>query len=713
MIRINGNTIHLQAGDMSYVMFITDEKYLMHFHFGKKIKDRDYSLMEEYIWEDFGFTTDVTALDVHPQEYPAYGRSDLRDPAYEIKNVFGNTLSELTFKEYNIIKGTLPIKGMPSLFSDGDGETLEVVMEDKATGLLVKLYYTVFDKYSIIARNAVLCNNSDNEMVIESAFSASVDLPVNDYEIIYFSGAWARERYMQRTPLKQGLMANIGNMRGASGHQLNPFVMVATEGATETEGDVYGFSLIYSGNHSTVAKVDHFGCTRIRQGINPSGFEWTLKKGESFATPQSVICYSADGFGTMSHNYHRLYKKHLMRSKWKDRRRPLLVNNWEGTYFDFNEEKILEIAKVGMEVGLDLFVLDDGWFGNRNDDKTSLGDWFVNRDKLPSGIDGLAKKINDLGLMFGLWFEPEMISRESELYKKHPDWAIQVEERRAVEVRNQLILDITRDEVKEYVIETVSGILSSANIGYVKWDMNRQMTDMPCKGYNHRYTLALYEIMEEITSRHPDVLFEGCSAGGGRFDAGILAYMPQIWASDNSDAVARLSIQHSTSMCYPVYSISTHVTASPNGQNGRITSLKTRGDTAYMGTFGYELDLTKATDAEKEEIKKQVEFQHKIADLVRCGDFYRLMSPYEGNFCGWEMVSEDKSEALLYVCKVLVLAQCKDKRIKLLGLDPDARYVDSRTGKIYDGDFLINFGIRVNYKDCDFATEIVHLTKVE
>jgi alpha-galactosidase len=468
---------------------------------------------------------------------------------------------------------------------------------------------------------------------------------------------------------------------------------------------VYGFSLIYSGNHSTVAKIDQFGGLRIQQGINPYQFKWELKPNEKFYTPQSVICYSDSGFGAMSREYHDVYRNNLMRSKWTHKNRPLLINNWEGTYFDFTEEKLLAIAKKAKEVGLDLFVLDDGWFGKRNNDMCSLGDWVVNQEKLPSGIDGLAEKINNLGLKFGLWFEPEMVNPDSDLYRKHPDWAVKVSERTPIEIRNQLVLDLSRDDVCEYIIEAVSNILRTANVEYVKWDMNRQITDMPYLGYNHRYTLGYYRIMSTITSSFPNVLFEGCSAGGGRFDAGVLAYMPQIWTSDNSDAVSRLKIQYSTSMCYPVSSISTHITASPNHQCGRVTSLKTRGDVAYAGTFGYELDITKSSEKEIDEIKKQIEFDKSIQTLIREGDLYRIESPYETNYCSWEIVSKDKKQVFLFACKILTVAMTKNPRVKLRGLDPNKKYRSTSTGKIYGGDMLMYRGIKINYKNADFATE--------
>lgn len=715
MIIQNGKTIYLQGRDISYIMYENDCGDLLHFYFGKKLTpDTDCSAEVASLENGWGFATNEFSLDTYQQEYPAYGHSDLRNPAYQIINKYGNAVSHLKVKEYKIHSNeTTTITGMPCLFKGNNhADTLEVILSETALGFDVHLYYTVFDEYNIIARSSKIINKSDSDIEIFSAYSASLDLPMGDYDIIHFAGTWGRERSMERTSLKMGMKAEIENARGGSGHQLNPFAIIASPDASETNGDAYGFSLIYSGNHSTVAKIDQFGALRVQQGINPHQFRWTLSNGDCFETPQCVMCYSNEGFGKLSREYHDVYRNNLMRSKWTHENRPLLINNWEGTYFGFTEEKLLAMAQRAKEAGLDLFVLDDGWFGKRNNDRCSLGDWVVNMEKLPSGIDGLAKKINDIGLKFGLWFEPEMVSPDSDLYRAHPDWAIKVEERTPVEVRHQLILDLSRDEVCEYVIEAVSNILSTANVEYVKWDMNRQMTDMPGIGYNHKYTLGYYKVMATITSAFPHVLFEGCSAGGGRFDPGVLAYMPQIWASDNSDAVARLKIQYGTSMCYPVYSISSHVTASPNHQCGRITSLKTRADVAYAGTFGYELDITTATDEEFEEIKAQIKFDKQIAPLMRDGDLYRLESPFDGNYCSWEIVSKDKSQIFLFACKILAVAQTTNPLIKLQGLSPDKKYRCTQTGKVYGGDLLMYKGIKMNYRIRDFETVVMTFEEI-
>ncbi len=709
MIIQNGKTIHLRGRDISYIMLETGTGELLHYYFGRKIADFDYSLRMEEWQETMGYATNVFPLDVYPQEYPAYGWSDLRNPAYQVVNKYENAVAHPTIKDYIVHRGqTAEIPGMPALFQGSQAaDTLEIILFDEAIALEIHLFYTVFEEYNIIARNVVLVNQSDAKMELLSAYSVSLDLPMGDYDMIHFAGTWGREREMVRTPLKYGVKAEAENARGGSGHQINPFVMIASPDSDEVHGEVYGFSLIYSGNHSTVAKADQFGGLRVQQGINPHQFRWTLAGGESFHTPQSILCYSNEGFGALSREYHDVFRNNLMRSPWTKECRPILINNWEGTYFDFTEEKLLAMAAKAKEAGIELFVLDDGWFGKRNNDRCSLGDWIVNKEKLPSGIDGLARKMNDLGLKFGLWFEPEMVNPDSELYRAHPDWAVTIKERTPVEIRHQLVLDLSKDEVCQYIIQALSNILSNANIEYVKWDMNRQITDMPYLGYNHKYTLGYYKIMSTITQAFPHVLFEGCSAGGGRFDGGVLAYMPQIWASDNSDAIARLKIQYSTSMCYPVYSISSHVTASPNHQCHRITSLKTRGDVAYAGTFGYELDITACTEEEFAEIKEQLVFEKEIRQLVRDGDLYRLLSPYEGNYCSWEIASKDKTKVFLFACKVLAVAQTKNPSLKLAGLDPKKQYRHVQSGRVYGGDMLMYRGIRIDYKLQDFATEVL------
>ena len=714
MIIKNNNTFHLQGRNISYIMAVDSFGNLIHIHYGRKLHDKDYDKTNTKYVNWAAYDENNITLENTQQEYPSYGHTDLRNPAYTVKNVDGNSISQLKYKDYTIKENYIPeIEGMPSLFiGNKSAQTLEITLEDKISGVEVVLSYSVFDDYDVILRNTRIHNISDSTIEIDSAYSANLDIAKGNYDLIYFSGGWGREREFCRSEIQQGAKIDISNARGGSGHTLNPFIMVSEHNADEDKGNVYGFSLIYSGNHSSMIECDQYGNIRVQQGINPFMFKWTLEKGESFVTPQCVMCYSENGIGGLSRELNDVYRTNLCRSKWADKDRPILINNWEATYFDFDEDKLLSIAKRAKEAGVELFVLDDGWFGTRNDDFSGLGDWTVNYDKLPSGIDGLAKKINDIGLKFGLWFEPEMVNPDSDLYRAHPDWAISVPNRISSLSRNQLILDLSRDDVCDYIITAVSDVLKSANIEYVKWDMNRPMTDMPYEGYNHKYTLGFYKIMDAITGAFPNILFEGCSGGGGRFDAGVLAYMPQIWTSDNSDAAARLKIQYATSMGYPVSAISAHVTAVPNHQNGRITSLKMRADTAYAGVFGYELDITKMSDTELAEIKKQVETDKKLRTLMRTGDFYRILSPYDTNYCSWEMVSKDKQEVFFYSAKIFSVANSHDIRIKLKGLDAEAKYMDTVTGEVYGGDELMYYGVEPKYDMHDFASYTMMLNRV-
>ena len=713
MIIQKNKTVHLLGKNISYVLMENQEGDLLNFHFGQKIATEDYAAQPE-LWEEaYPMLSNTVYLRSFPQEYPSFGHNDTRIPAYRVRNRFGNLISRLKVKEHRIHRGkTVEVVGMPSLF--GCADTLETVLEDVSVGLEVHLYYTVFDDYDVIARHAVLINRSAEELTLTGAYSANVDLPEDQYELIHFAGEWGRELGLERSPLHRGMRAETADNTGRGSRECGPFAMVATAGADEEHGQVYGFSLIYSGNHSTRVQVDVSGKVRIQQGISTEGFSWTLQSGESFHTPQSVLCYSAKGFGQLSRQYHRLYRHHLMRSTRTHQPRPVALNNWEATYFDFNEEKLLSLAVKAKEVGVDLLVLDDGWFGKRDNAESSLGDWVVNRQKLPSGIEGLAKKINALGLKFGLWFEPEMVSPDSELYRAHPDWAIRVPQTEPAVRRWQLVLDLTREEVREYVVNAVVQVLACGMVDYVKWDMNRDILDVPGEGFYHRYVLGYYHIVSRLTQMFPQILFEGCSSGGGRFDPGVLAYMPQIWTSDNTDAVSRLKIQYSASMCYPLSAISNHVSAVPNHQVGRVTSLKTRADVAYAGVFGYELDLTKLEEAELEEIRGQITFAKHIQQLIFTGDLYRLRSPYEGNECAWSVVSKEKDHAFVMTCRILsvIRQQYYEPKVKLAGLDPQARYMDVATGKVYSGDLLMHRGLTFRYPLEDFATCVMELKRV-
>ena len=720
MIIQKGKTIHLQTKNASYVMYRNHEEDFLNFHFGKKIAAWDYTQDEELLEEAFqvfASTNKHPNLSSLPQEYPAYGRSDQKHPAFQLVNALGNSITCLKYKECRVLEGqAFQMAQMPTLFAgDGKVDTLEVVLADDAIGLEVLLYYTVFEDYDVIARNAVIVNKADGAIELSAAYSANLDLPQGKYDLIHFCGDWGRERGLERTTMTKGAILEICDNTGRGSRWNNPFVMVATADADEEHGDVYGFNLIYSGNHSTVAQMDWAGRVRVQQGISGQSFRWVLEPGEEFLTPQSVICYSANGFGELSHKYHGLYQNHLMRSPWAKKQRPVLLNSWEGCYFDFDEQRLLTMAENAKKVGIELFVLDDGWFGKRNDAKSSLGDWFVNTQKLPEGVKGLAEKINALGMEFGLWFEPEMISPDSQLCRAHPDWVIRVPQVEPLEYRYQWVLDLTKQEVCDYVVKVISDILADANITYFKWDMNRIVTDVPYDGFYHGYVLGYYNIMSRLTEAFPQILFEGCNSGGGRFDPGVLAYMPQIWTSDDSDAIARLKIQHGTSFCYPLSSMGAHVSPIPNNQVGRVTSLKTRGDVASFGMFGYELDIAQMTEEELEEAKQQIAFAKHIQPLVREGLFHRLRSPFESNDTVWQLVSRDQSHVFVMGCRVLNVIRNKrhlEDKVRLRGLDPEAIYEDVNTGKQYPGSLLMGRGIQLRYEMIDFATCTMELKRV-
>lgn len=705
MIFENGKTIHLVGKSISYVMCINEYGDLTHYHFGSRIPDCDYSARIPWYAHMLYYAPEgEVGLENTMQEYPAFGHVDLRTPAYTVVNSDKNAISRLRYKAHRIYNGKYAVDGMPALFAgDSSVQTAEITLSDDVAGFDVVLYYSVYDEYDIITRSVKFVNTGKAEISINRALSANLDLPEGNYDAIYFDGVCYRERQLERTPVSLGSTIEISNARGGSGHHMNPFVMVCSRDAGETYGEVYGFSLVYSGDHATFVSNDIYGFPRIQCGINPHNFEWTLKESGTFMTPECVMCYSANGFEQLSHSYHEVYSNNLCKSEWAKKPRPIVINNWEGTHFDFNEEKILAMAERAKYVGCELFVLDDGWFGKRNDDKSSLGDWYVNREKLPDGISGLADKINAIGLDFGLWFEPEMISPDSDLYREHPDWAIHVPNRPASLGRNQYMLDLTREDVCDYVIESVKSVLSSANIKYVKWDMNRYMTDCPSLGYSHKHVLGFYKVMDAVCTAFPDVLFEGCAAGGGRFDPGVLAYMPQIWTSDNTDPTSRVRIQYSTSFVYPLKSISSHVASSPNNNSKRSVSLEFRGGVAMTGAFGYEFDITKLSNEETEKLKRFTEEYKSLRSVFDNCKFYRLQNPYDGEYGSWETVSADGSTVILFNSKRLFEFMTIPERVKLRGLDCNAVYENTRTGEKRYGAELMNIGIDPEYTENEFT----------
>ena len=717
-------TFNISTKNTSYICGIADSGLLVHIYYGKKTGD-------------IGCTEDLTAYygnaftPIEPDIVNGTGANtaqfeyqsadtDYRTPAISVIAADGSPTVRLRYKSHKIFDGKPKLSGLPAVYTESDSEaqTLIITLKDDYTGLTVDLKYTAMYEFDAITRSAEIINNGTADASVMCALSCMVDFCGTDFDFVHLHGAWARERHIERVHVAHGNIS-IDSKRGASSHHHNPFFALCSKNADEDAGEVYGFNLIYSGNFIAGAEKNAWDITRAYIGINPFNFKWNLKPGESFVTPEAVLVYSDSGFGKMSRIYHKLYRTRLARGKYRDTSRPVLINNWEATYMEFDEEKILDIAKKAKDLGIELMVLDDGWFGHRDSDNSSLGDWYSDKRKLPNGVEGLAKKVTEMGMKFGLWFEPEMISPDSDLMKAHPDWYMHTNDRAPALGRNQLILDYTRDDVCEYIINAVSNILENAPVSYVKWDMNRNMSDIGSPMLSaqnqqeaaHRYILGLYKVMDALTSRFPDVLFESCSGGGGRFDGGILYYMPQGWTSDDTDAVERMYIQYGTSLVYPSSCMAAHVSAVPNHQTGRVTPLKTRGDVAMCGRFGYELDLTKLTAEESEIVKEQINRYHKLEGIIHNGDMYRIKSPFEGNTVSWEFVSEDKNTVVLCVYKILTKVEHELESIKLKGLIPDAMYKNTQTGNIYRGDALMNIGLK-KHGFTDFSSEITVFEKL-
>lgn len=722
----SSKTFNLSTSKTSYVLKVLDSNHVAHVYWGKKIKAKnlDYVLRSKN-WGSFLTNTDNIddfMLEMTPQEYPGYGSTDLRTPAVELQFSDGTSATDFRYESHNIYAGKNKLNNLPATYVEDENEamTLELTLVDSLKNVKLILSYSVFEEFDAITRSVKIINESNEDVNINRVLSANVDFRDSDYELLQLSGAWARERHIIRKEIRSGSQS-IESRRGSSSHAQNPFMALVRKDTTEQHGEVYGFSLIYSGNFLANVEVDMYENARAQIGINPFDFTWLLKSKEEFTAPEAVLVYSNEGLTGMSHIYNCLYGKRLCRGKYRDEVRPILINNWEATYFDFNETKIKEIAREATNLGMELFVLDDGWFGKRDDDNSSLGDWFVNEEKLKGGLNKLATEINEMGLQFGLWFEPEMVSPISELYKKHPDWCIHIPGRNRSEARRQLILDYSREDVCNYIIEKISEVLSSAPISYVKWDMNRNMSEigsakLPANRQRevaHRYILGLYKVLEEITTRFPDVLFESCSGGGGRFDPGMLYYMPQTWTSDNTDAIERLKIQFGTSMVYPNASIGCHVSAVPNHQVDRITPIETRGVVAMSGNFGYELDITKLPESEKEIIKEQVKLYKEIRETIQFGKCYRLSSPFENNDVAWMFISKDCEEIIVSFVRTLAKPNSKFISLKLVRLDESSKYEILGENIIVGGDELMNIGLNVPELKGDYQAKMWRLKKVK
>lgn len=696
---------HLYNDSISYIIKVLPNDQLGQLYFGGRIHDReDFGYLLEFanrpmtsVLQDYGFS-----LEHVRQEYPAYGTTDFRLPALEVLQADGSRLTDFTYESHRIFGGKPGLENLPATYTESDGEadTLEITLRDKLLDMKLILLYTIFNGENAVARSARFENHGENPVQITRAMSLCLDLPDCGYEWIQFSGAWSRERQVKVRRLEQGIQA-VSSARGHSSHNHNPFIVLKRPTADEFQGEVMGFSLVYSGNFLAQAEVDTYNVTRVMLGINPFGFSWKLESGETFQTPEAVMVYSGDGLNGMSQTFHRLYRTRLARGVWRDRVRPILLNNWEATYFDFDEEKLVNIARAAKEDGVELFVLDDGWFGERSSDSSGLGDWYANTDRLPGGIKGLAEKIEELGLKFGLWVELEMVNPDSDLYRRHPDWALQTPGRTPSQGRNQLVLDFSREEVVDCIYQMIAGILSESKVSYIKWDMNRSITECYSRAYPadrqgeifHRYILGVYSLYERLIRNFPEILFESCASGGARFDAGMLYYAPQCWTSDDSDAAERIRIQYGTSFAYPVVSMGAHVSAVPNHQLCRNTPLETRGNVAYFGAFGYELDLQRLTDEERCTVRQQIAFMKEYRQVIQYGTFYRLQSPFENNIAAWMTVSEDRKTAIVGYYKILNDVNCEFRKLRLKGLDPNMRYaVEEKDGWFY-GDELMKSGL--------------------
>ncbi len=680
---------HLTGGGISYIFRIMENHQLEQLYHGRILPTtadlrylserghRDMQASPFYDNPDF-------SLEHVRQEYPPANRGDYRQPAFDLEREDGSRVFDFRYCTHRIYDGKDGIPGLPAIYVENrnEAQTLEIDLRDEQTGTLMTLYYTVFRDYPAIARHVRFTGGRET-VTIRRAMSLSVDYPDKDYRMLSLCGAWARERAPQLQPLGYGFQS-MYSLRGCSSHQFNPFIGLVRPETNEESGEAIGLSLIYSGDFLAAADVDNFNVTRLMIGIHPEEFSWTLRPGEFFDTPEAVLVYSDEGLGGMSRAFHSLYRKRLARGYWRDRERPVLLNNWEATYFHFNEEQILSMAKQAANLGIELFVLDDGWFGKRNSTTSSLGDWVVNREKIPDGISGLSRKITAMGMRFGLWIEPEMINIDSDLYRAHPDWVLGDGRQQLCFARNQLVLDFSRKEVVDYLFETLRRLLDDAEISYIKWDMNRSLSEVYSSGSaawrqpetKHRYILGVYRLYELLRRRYPEILFESCASGGARFDPGMLYYAPQAWTSDDTDAVERVRIQYGTSIVYPVSCIGAHVSDVPNEQLGRMESLRTRGITAMFGAFGYELDITKLPREALDEMARQVVMVKRYRGLIMFGDFYRLLSPFsqKQNEAAWMILSQGKEHGIAAYFRFLQEPEAPYRRLRLQGLDPEKIY---------------------------------------
>ena len=700
-------TFTLQTKNTTYQMQVDRYGFLLHLYYGKKTDGcMDYLLT----YYDRGFSGNpydagedrTYSMDTLPQEFPCYGNGDFRSTAFAVENADGSMSCDLRYKSHKIFDGKYNLEGLPAVYaSDEEAQTLEILMEDPVTEVKVVLLYGVLPAQDIITRSVSVKNESSGKIYLNKIESASLDFLYGDYELLTFYGRHAMERNVQRVPVVHGTQ-KIGSVRGTSSHQYNPMMILAEKETTEDKGNCYAMSFVYSGCFQGEVLKDQLNQTRMMLGLQEEAFRYPLETGEMFQAPEVILSYSSEGMNRLSQNLHHCIRQHICRGKYKEEIRPILINSWEAAYFDFTGDTIYELAKAAKEVNIDMLVMDDGWFGKRDDDNSGLGDWFVNEKKLGGTLGNLIKRINDLGVKFGIWIEPEMVSEDGDLYRKHPDWALTVPGRNPVRSRNQLVLDFSRKEVVDEIYDQICKVLDQGNIEYVKWDMNRSLMDVYSSVTRdqgrvlHDYVLGLYDFLERLVQRYPNLLIEGCSGGGGRFDAGMMYYTPQIWCSDNTDAIDRLRIQYGTSFGYPVSVVGSHVSAVPNHQTGRNTPLHTRGVVAMSGTFGYELNLMKLSEEEKQEIREQIAEYKSYAPIIQNGLYYRLSNPTTEEICAWEFVHTDEKEqskVLLNIVMQVIHGNMTVNYVKLQGLEETAVYREEKSGKRYTGAALMYGGM--------------------
>lgn len=714
----NKKTFTLHTKNTAYQMMVDQYGYLLHLYYGAANSGlMDYAL----VYSDRGFSgnpyvagNDRTySLDTLPQEYPVLGTGDYRNYALNIENSDGSQYCNLQFSHYKIEKGKYSLKGLPAVWAGEDeADTLEIVLKDCISKVEVVLFYGVLAKEDIITRSAVIRNTGEGRVVIKKAAGACLDFLTGDFDVIKFYGRHTMERNMERMHAGHGTVS-FGSRRGTSSHQYNPAVILADRNTTEDYGNCYGMLFVYSGNFLCEVEKDQFNQTRLLMGLNDDGFSYPVGAGEEFTIPEVILSYSNDGFARLSHNYHSCIRNHVCRGKYANAVRPVLINSWEAAYFDFNGDTIVNLAKEAVDLGIDMVVMDDGWFGGRKDDNSSLGDWYVNERKLGCTLTELIHKVNSLGIKFGIWIEPEMVNEDSVLYRKHPDWIIKIQNRKPVRARNQLLLDFSRTEVRDYIFEQICAVLEQGNIEYIKWDMNRSMADVYAGNVTYDYVLGVYDFLEKLMSRYPDILLEGCSGGGGRFDAGMMYYAPQIWCSDNTDAINRTKIQYGSSFFYPISTVGSHVSAVPNHQTGRITNLNTRGITAMAGTFGYELNPALLSGEDKARIREQIKTYKKYGELICQGDYYRLSNPFTDEYSAWMFISGDKKQALINVVRLDVQGNMATTYVKLKGINREAVYMDQASGNVYFGAALMEIGIPLDFPKIEYEACQIALTEME